>query len=240
MKATANSISMEHLLDRQANLWELRKRLAIEGGEPARRELAHLQEGPWITISKSLGVDWEPLAGRLADQLGWQIYDREILESISGETHTRQAILARLDEHDVGWLEDTLRRLAVPDDPGQRAFLDHMVRVIVTLGRQGRTILVGRGANWILDSAYGLRVRLVAPLEARVERVAAKEKLAPARARARIEEDDAARARFIRQTYGRDVGDPTGYDIVLNMGSLSPEAASDAALAALRRKLGAS
>ena len=240
MKATSSTIGMAHLLDRQANLWEIRERLAREGGEPARRELAHLEEGPWITISKSLGADWEPVARHLADQLGWQIYDREILEAIAGETHARQAILARLDEHDVGWLEDTLRRLAVPDDPGQRAFLDHVARVIVTLGRKGRTILVGRGANWILDPGYGLRVRLVAPLESRVETLAAREHLPPARARAKIEEDDAARARFIRQIFGREIDDPTGYDIVLNLGSLAAPAAAEGILAALRRKLGGS
>jgi len=114
-----------------------------------------------------------------------------------------------------------------------------MARVILALGRRGRAILVGRGANWLLDPACGLRLRLVSPLPARIARVAAGEGLAPAEARERIRQDDAARARFIRQAYREEIDDPAGYDLILNVGSLAADAAAECVLAALRHKLGA-
>jgi len=239
MDTTSDSVNVDRLLDRQMNLWEIRKRLAAEGGEPARRELAHLEQGPWITLSKARASGWEEVAARVAVHLGWQIFDKEILDAISRRAHSREAILSRLDEKGIWWLEDTLSRLAAPAYPGQPAFLIEMRKVILALGRQGRTILVGRGANWLLDPAYGLRVRIIAPAAYRAARLAEREKLSPEGARRRIQEDDTALAAFIRQVYQRDIDDPEGYDLIINLGSLGHEAASDAIVAALRRKLGA-
>ncbi len=239
MDKTSDSVKIDRLLDRQMNLWEIRKRLAAEGGEPARRELAHLEQGPWITLSKARASGWEEVARLVADHLGWQVFDHEILDAISRRSHAREAILSRLDEKGIWWLEDTLSRLAAPDYPGQPTFLIEMRKVILALARQGRTILVGRGANWLLEPAFGLRVRMIAPAPERAARLAEREGLEPDRARRRIHEDDVELAAFIRQVYQRDIDDPEGYDLILNLGSLPPDAAADAIVAALRRKLGA-
>lgn len=230
------------LLDRQMNLWDIRRRLAHEGGEPARRELAHVAEGPWITVSREIGSGWEAVTALVAEQLGWQVFDREILEEISRHANSREAILRHLDERDVNWIQDVVARLTglvSPEDIGQLGFAGHLRLVILAIGKQGRAILVGRGANWLLDPAYGLRVQFVAPAEVRVTRLAAKEGLTLDQAARRVREDDAARAGFMRQVYHRDVHDPTGYDLIVNLASLPTEAAADAIVAALRRKLGA-
>jgi len=238
MTTVKGPVTMTPLIERQSGLWEIRRRLARESSETTRKGPAHIAQGPFITISKALGADWAGVARRLADHLGWQLFDREILEEIARESHIRGAILSQLDEREVSWIEETLARLAIPDRPAQHAFLDQMARVILALGRRGRAILVGRGANWLLEPGCGLRIRMVSPLPARIARVAACEGLAPAEARERIRQDDAARARFIRQAYRQEIDDPAGYDMILNVGSLAAEAAAECVLAALRHKLG--
>ncbi len=226
-----------HLIDKQIRQWELRRRLAEYGGEMARRELAHLSEGPWVTISKQLGCRGTVLAKRLAERLGWQIFDKEILEAISRETHTRDRILSALDEHAVGAFKEYVAHLIVPDHLAQAAFVHEMVKVIWALGRHGRAIVLGRGANWVLDPRFGLRVRAVASLESRIARLTEIEKLDRAAAERRIREDDAAKAAFVRKFYNRDIEDPLGYDLVLNMDAMDISVAADIALAALRHKL---
>jgi hypothetical protein len=54
-----------------------------------------------------------------------------------------------------------------------------------------------------------------------------------------VKDVDAAIWGFVRLVFHRDMDDPLGYDMVLNVGTLSAETAADAIVVAIRRKLGA-
>jgi hypothetical protein len=239
MGSDSERLRIERLVQRQIQQWDLRRRLAEEGGEAARREIAHLPEGPWISFAKQLGSGAGGIAQVLGGQLGWQIFDKQIVEAIALETHTRERILSRLDEKSVGRFDDLLSQLVVPDHVDQITYLKEMGKVIWALARQGHVIFLGRGANWFLDSRYGLRVRTVAPFEARARRVAEREGIDIGEAERKVRDADASRAAFIRQVYRRDIDDPLGYDLVLNTESLGIEAAAETVHATMRRKLGA-
>ena len=233
----SSSSDIEKIIERQARFWEVRERIAEEGGEAARRALAHLAEGPWISISKQWGSGCQELARKLAGELHWQWFDKDILSAIAQHTHSCEEILSRLDEHAIGGINDYMAQMVVSEDPGQAAYLQQMVRVVMGLAKQGNAIIVGRGANFYLNPHFGLRVRLVAPLEARVARVAAMEGLSQISAGPLVERHDAEQAAFIRQVFGRDIDDPLGFDLVLNMGGLDEDTAVHAVLASLRQKL---
>ncbi|HXH27499.1 MAG TPA: cytidylate kinase-like family protein [Candidatus Polarisedimenticolia bacterium] len=230
--------SVELIVERQAKLWEERQALSHAGGEAARRALVHLSEGPWITLSRQLGTGGADFGRRLADRLGWQVYDHEILERIARQTHTAERILARLDEHAVGRLRDILAHFMLSGASDQPAFLREMTRVIFALARQGKAIIRGRGANWLLDHQYGLRVRLIAPQEVRVKRLARVDRITAAEAERRVRQHDLDMQAFTRQVFRRDIDDPHGYDLILNIATLPLEAAVEATTAALHGKLG--
>jgi cytidylate kinase len=234
---SADPKHLERLLERQGRLWELRRALSDAGGETARERLAHLAEGPWVTLSKQVGCGGVLVGRAIAERLGWQVFDREILDAISREAHTVDRVTARLDGRAVGVLEDYLSRLLVPGDPGQPAFVRQMMRAVWAIGRQGQAVLLGRGANWVLDPRFGLRVRAVAPKEQRIACVARDEGLDPAAARRRVDAEDDDKARFIRQVYRQDIDDPLGYDLTLNLGALDVDTAAETIVAALTRKL---
>ena len=128
----------------------------------------------------------------------------------------------------------------VPEAVSRNVYAHEVAKLIWTLARQGRAILVGRGANWLLDPRYGLRIRVVAPLPFRVERIARLRKIEPALAEQHLRREDEELAAFIRQLYRREIDDTAGYDLILNLEHLEAEAAADAVITALRRKLGAS
>ena len=99
-------------------------------------------------------------------------------------------------------------------------------------------MIVGRGANWFLDPSFGLRVRVVAEFERRVAWVAEHLELSESEARARTLEQDNQRRSFIRKYFGRDIDDPLGYDLVVNLGDIGVDNAIQLVLQALRLKLG--
>jgi cytidylate kinase len=235
----ADNTSLEQLINRQMNLWDVRRRISRAGGEEARSQMLHLQEGPWITLSRQVGSGGSELARMLAERLGWQVFDREIVTAIARDDPAREKLLSRLDEHAVGALQDFLSNVLVREAMSRNKYAHEVARIVWTVARHGRAILVGRGANWLLDPRYGLRVRAVAPLSDRARRISAERTIDPILAGQEVLREDGELAAFIRQTYHREIDDPMGYDLIVNLGTLEMGAAADAVITALKSKLGA-
>jgi cytidylate kinase len=221
------------LADRQGRLTEMRRR-ATEGPSAGPAQT----EGPWIALSRELGSGGGELAVLLGEALGWRLYDREILQAVAADTRRDEWTLERFDEKGVRTFSEYLAPLILPTDPGQARYLVDLTRVIRKLGREGRVVLVGRGANFILDPAHGLRVRAVAPVTERAEALARDLGLSLDEARRRIAASDAAQREFVWQAYQREIEDPAGYDLVIHPRALGLPAAVAAILAAARAKLG--
>lgn len=220
------------LADRQGRFTEMRRR-AAEGpiAGPARAE------GPWIALSRELGSGGGELAIQLGAALGWHVYDREILQAVAADMRREECVLERFDEKAVPEIDEYLGTLLDPCDPGREGYLVDMTRVVRRLARQGRAVLVGRGANYILNPARGLRVRAVAPAAGRAEALVQELGLTPAEARRRIAASDAAQREFVWQAFRRQIEDPAGYDLVVHPRALGVPAAVAAILAAARAKL---
>ena len=223
---------VQELADRQGLFTEMRRRSKDVGAPETRRA-----EGPWVAVSRQLGSGGTILAVRVAEELGWKAYDREILAAIAADTRSDEDLLSRLDEQGVTEFHEYLAPLIVPDDPGQARYLKEMTRVIARIAREGRAVLVGRGANWILTSSRGLRIRAVGARDARAVFLAEAEGIPLEKARKQVEENDAAQKKFIRQAFNRDIDDPAGYDLILNPIDLGLGAAVEAVLAAAKAKL---
>jgi cytidylate kinase len=218
----------------QARYREILQRLAELGEQAAQRELGH---GPWVTLSRQLGSRGTELAHRMSSPLGWRVYDREIIATIARQTHTPEKVVESRDERASGPFADYLGHLIVPTDPGQAGYLAGMMRVVGSIAREGRAIILGRGANFFLDASYGLRVRVVAPFEDRVARIAQSEGLEQQDAERRVEQNDSDQRGFIQQSFGRDIDDPLGYDLILNTGGMNLEDAGALVATALQRML---
>jgi len=220
------------LADRQGRFTEMRRRATEDPAGPAQAE------GPWIAVSRELGSGGGELAVQVGAALGWRIYDREILQAVAAETRRDEWTLERFDEKGVRPFGEYIAPLIIPTDPGQSRYLIDLARVVQRLGREGRAVLVGRGANFILNPAHGLRVRAVAPVADRVDALARDLGLAPDEARRRVEASDAAQREFVWQAFQREIEDPAGYDLVVHPRALGMAATVAAILAAARAKLG--
>jgi cytidylate kinase len=107
------------------------------------------------------------------------------------------------------------------------------MNVIGTIGKHGRAVVVGRGANFILPPEQRFRARITASQKLRIENVAREFNLSPDEAKRRVIKTESNRKAFIRKYFNADIADPTNYDLVINTGTLSVANAVDVIGAAL-------
>ncbi len=215
--------SVEALVDEQARRWALPHR---ERRRDARR--------PVITVARQHGARGTELARRLAEELGFAVFDQEIIHRIAESTHRTERVVTALDERNRELLTDWLAAFANPGYMSSTEYRSHLTRVVGLVAHQGGAVIVGRGAHLILGKERALRVLAVAPLEARVRTVMEREGLSGRAARTRIEEVEASRRAFLAQHFQRAFADPTDFDLVVNTAALGVEGACAIVRDALR------
>jgi hypothetical protein len=76
-------------------------------------------------------------------------------------------------------------------------------------------VIMGRGGNFLLrDIPHAARIRVVAPLEARIERIMLRDSVDRETAGWLAEKTDQARSRFLYSLYGKHWDDPAEFDFV--------------------------
>ncbi|MDO8629980.1 MAG: cytidylate kinase-like family protein [Phycisphaerales bacterium] len=223
------------LVEKQMRNWELTHAQRHKSPSPSPPEI-----GEFICISREVGAGGHEIALAVGDRLGWPVFSKELLHLMAGDDAFRKPIYAALDERDMGWLESMLQPLMnsnfVRDD-----YFRKLSETVLAIVRKGTAVFVGRAVDMILPVDAGLRVRVIAPREMRVQWFAAREKISKEQAEREIERREEERKAFIRRHFGVDVGDPKRYDLVINLGRLAHAEAAEVVVRAhelLKRRNG--
>jgi cytidylate kinase len=152
---------------------------------------------------------------------------QELVGQVAQEAHVRRQVIQSLDERTQDAIDEWIGAQFGGGRFSRSEYLHNLSKVVLTLGRHGQGILIGRGAHFILDPERTLRVRAVAPIAMRVARIAERSGAPHAEAQAEVERIDAERAAFCRQYFDRDLSDARHYDLVVNTGTLSELACAD-------------
>jgi hypothetical protein len=224
--------SIDHFVDQQILLWQEERRIAERKGVDA-----HAQR-PTICISRQYGARGAAMGRMVAERLGFRFYAQELVHDIAEQAHVRQQVIESLDERVqdgiAEWVAGLVKRgVFAPTD-----YLRNLSKVVLTLGRHGSGVIIGRGAHFLLDPKATLRVRVISPLQQRVERIAQRDGLAEPEAHAKVVRIDNERVAFNRQHYNADIADPTHYDLVINTGTLGVEGAAEQTISAFRFRFG--
>jgi hypothetical protein len=226
------------LLERQLGLWEVKRRLQDLGTRPGRCLEGNVAYGPCLLISRERGSGGGQVARLAGERLGWHVFDREIVEDIARLAHVREQLLESVDPETRANWDSSWQPELLPEDIGSEQYLRCLRQIVLALGHHGDVVMLGRGVHFLLPPGCSLRVRVVAPLELRVQRVAESRKIPEADASAQIQSFDASRTDFVRKCFRRDPGLALNYDLTINTEDIKPEAAVDIVLTALRQKLG--
>ena len=210
-----NSVFVEYL-----------RRMQIVAGDEA------LSEGdlPFITISRETGCHSLNIARLVQQQLNrqakikWQLVTKEILADASREMHLNPAqvkgiiagekrshlseILHSIENHT--YLSDSLVR-------------KKLAEFIESAALRGNVIIVGRaGAIITARIPKGLHVRIVAPLDWRINSIMTQQNIGRKEAQQWIIETDEKRRRLLEDFSGRSMNELI-FDMVLNNATLGDE-----------------
>lgn len=216
--------SIQQIIEEQVQKWNIMR-------TEKREEKADI---PVITISREAGSGGQLVAKGIAKRLGFDLFHREVIQKMAESAQVNSRLLETLDEKGLSMLEDWISSLVHERHLWPDQYLQHLMKVIATIGRHGRAIIVGRGANFVLPPEKRFRVRIVAPQELRVQNVARDLDIPVNEAKRRVIRTNSDRRAFIRKYFNADISDPINYDLVINTETLSVDAAIGTVCSAIK------
>jgi len=170
-----------------------------------------------ITISRQIGAGETTIAPAVAEALGWECVDKQILDRAVHETGIALPYVVHYDETSPKGVEQGRS----PGEPERYFFA--LKRIMEEYARKGDVVIVGRGGNFILKDHDSLHFRLIADLAYRIRRVMEVRWVNEQPAREIIVRSDKDREEFVRHYFGADVNAPEHYHAVLNTSMMSIE-----------------
>ena len=180
-----------------------------------------------VTISRQAGCGALAVAQKLAEYLQsrlpkdacpWTVFDRNLMDKVL-EDHNLPTRLARLlPEDTISKIDDILAEL-FDVRPSVETMVRQTTETVLRLAGLGNVILIGRGGNVITaELPHMLHVRLVAPLEKRVEyshREYHKYNLTLDQARKFCLNEDRGRERYLKKYFNTDINDSLLYHMII-------------------------
>jgi cytidylate kinase len=160
-----------------------------------------------ITISREFGSGGTEIGHSLATILGYEYVDRsKIMEDMKAMGEEWGKLGEEFDEHSPNLWERY--------DWSFRGFVALTQSIILDYGLKDKVVLIGRGGNFLFkDVPYALRIRLIMPKEARIDRLMREQDINQKTASGLIEKADKEMSHSIHMTYEKDWDDPAEYDM---------------------------
>lgn len=182
-----------------------------------------------ITISRLMGSLGEEIAAQVANCLGYRLVNRDLINQAARQSGASVAALAEIDE--LGLLGFH------PSTQECHAYQQAIRKIMREVAEQGNAVFLGRGGQVILREWPGcMHVRIIAPLELRIQRISQRQGIETAAAQAQIEASDRARVKYLRRCHKVNWNDPALYDLIVNTLHLQPDRVVEIICFALKKQ----
>lgn len=212
MKHAPSLDLIQKLVDEQVGKWSVYSQAKKDNASPV------------ITISREPGCNGGEVAERLAREFKLDLYSGKIVEEVAKSAKMSQSVVSTLDEKGRSILDDWLSVLDKDRNLWSYQYMEHLVKVMGTIARHGKAVILGRGSNILIPADRQLSIRLVAPIDVRIKSVAKRFVVPNAEAKKRIALVEADRKAYIRKYFNSDISDPVNYDLVINTGYIKTDA----------------
>ena len=181
-----------------------------------------------ITVSRQFGSGGRELGKRLADHLGWDYYDREIIQALAEDQGLNPDYVHMvLSTHGWHHYQLTYRNSFRQPMTGISRKTELLVRqreILLEIAETGNDcVIVGRDADVILQEHQPLRIHVVADMQARLARCLRYEEKRPEADRLtekeilrNIRRIDRNRRHTREVLTGRSAGDASTFDLTVN------------------------
>jgi len=202
--------SIESILDRQFRRWE--NELKERRESPATTTPpAHI-----ITISREKGSRGSFLGQLVASKLRFQLLHREAIDAMCASSGYCRRLIESLDDHVRSNLSVAVESMIAGQSVDYPDYMKHLLRVILSMSELGGVVVIGRGGNFILGPNKGFHLRVVAPIDNRIENLCAYRHMSRIEADKQVHRYDDERRHFAKHVFGRNIDDPHCYDLVVN------------------------
>ena len=160
-----------------------------------------------ITITRQFGSLGRLIAKRVADKLGYEYYDREIIEKAAEEMGEPVYNLSEYDGHSYTKYGKMMFPLGYGVKNKQKKLFEIEKQVILSLASEKNCVIVGRCSDYILAESNRVNhysVFIYAPYEARFNYCLKELGLTPEGAEVYIEKVDSARKIFYHEHTGEN------------------------------------
>ncbi len=176
---------------------------------------------PVIVIGRQYGSGGHDIGKALAEKLGYDFYDNEIIQMAAGSTgYDPQFIKDREENMTNSFLYDLMSQMYVyseNQESPQDEIFESEAKVIQNLAEKGNCVIVGRCADYVLrDRPDTLKVYLHASEAFRMERIMKTENLSREDALQKIRKMDRRRSDNYRYYTRRIWGRAQNYDLTVN------------------------
>ena len=183
-----------------------------------------------ITIGRQYGSAGYEIGKKLAEDLGIQLYDKEMLKRAAKESGLCEELFETHDEkptnsflyslvmdtYSLGYSSSSYADMPI----NHKVFLAQF-DTIKKIAGEGPCVMVGRCADYALEDYDNvMNVFIYADLEQRIRRVAREFNLTDAKAKDIILKNDKKRASYYNYYTNKEWGNAKGYDLCLNSGKL--------------------
>lgn len=175
-----------------------------------------------ITISREFGSGGREIGKRLADELGFAYYDKEIITEIAEETGLSKEYIRNISEKGVYPYAFQFAKTFTTYSSLQSNQTDILVaqqKILKVIAKKENCIIVGRGANVILKEYAPMNIFVYADMESKMKRCREKrmdEELTDKELQNKIMQIDKNRRNYHKIISNLEWGDKKNYHLCIN------------------------
>ncbi len=204
--------------ERQMHAWAMGKELKERAVRDEAEGRLMRRAIRFVTISREVGAGGSEIGRRVGERLGWEVFDKNLLDCISECFHLPRLMLDLVDETRGSWVYDVLGTWMDHRLVPHEKFVACLSRVVSAAARRsGHAVFVGRAAQFLLPRQEILAVRLVASPKYRIRQIMERAGISESDARRHMVEIDEGRREFVAKFFHHDITDPHYYDLVINV-----------------------
>ena len=178
-----------------------------------------------ITISSEPGSGGSIVAQKIAEEIGFDVYHRDMVKKIAESIKITPTAIDTLEKERFSGIQDFVDSLINDNYIWSGLYIEHLENALRVITKKGKAVIVGRGANFMISRKDRLAVRVVAPLESRIKNVMNLYAVSEDVAAKRINKREDRRKAFIKETFNENLRNPANYDITVNTDDLGIEGA---------------
>lgn len=197
---------------------------------------------PFVTISREAGAGGHTVGQLLIERLNqldrgeplWRLWDKQLVEKVTEDHHLSREVVESLDACGRSWMQEFLAGLSYHGNDTEAKAYQRVATTIRFLAQHGRAVIVGRGGVFITRNIPGgVHVRLIAPLEKRINTMARQLGVNRDAAAEHVRNLDRGRQAFFRRYWPKEVISEQAFTLIVNTAQVDERRAVEAIIALL-------